>query len=94
MGVLIVKSGAKDTVVQWYSGYLALQILTGGQTLSQVNIAVNVQLRNVTSIAQTEALGLELHSNCTYRSCCWTSAFYLGGGHVVRSMLSKTAIKV
>lgn len=31
------------------------------QTLSQVNIAVNVQLRNVTRIAETvEAAGLEL----------------------------------
>lgn len=64
MGILIVASGAEDTVVQWLFGitnrdrWMQGYTATYSQTLSQVNIAVS--FRNVTRIAKTEAAGLDL----------------------------------
>ena len=75
VGLLIVTSGAKDTVALQLFGITNrdrwMYVGRHCNILSQVNIAVNVELRNVTRIART----VDVWHDSTYRSDCGSISF-------------------
>lgn len=88
VGLLIVTSGAKDTVALRLFGITNrdrwMYVGRHCNILSQVNIAVNVELRNVTRIAQTvEVWSPTWHTEAT------AGAFHFKGS----ILFSKPAIK-